>query len=75
LKVLELDELDQARVRLDTLASTDGGRTWELSEGQALGGEMFLGGIAMHGDRAFLAGPWGPDGVTLRRADLYGHIP
>jgi hypothetical protein len=75
LNVLELDELDQARVRLDTLASTDGGRTWELSEGEALGGEVFLGGIAMHGDRAFLAGPWGPDGVTLRRADLYGHIP
>jgi hypothetical protein len=75
-KILELDELDRPRLRLDTLASTDGGRSWESSQGEELMPDgCCLGGIALHDDRAFLAGPWGPDSVSLRRADIYGSAP
>jgi hypothetical protein len=69
-------DADSEGVRLETLASTDGGRSWTVSEGAEMApDECCLGEIALHGDRAFLAGPWGPDGVTLRRVDVYGHTP
>jgi hypothetical protein len=70
-----LDE-DPETVRVDTITSTDGGRSWAVSEGEELTpDECCFGGIALHGDRAFLAGLWGPDGVTLRRSDVDGSVP
>ena len=67
---------DPEQVRLDTLTSSDGGRAWKVSEGEELTpDECCLGGIALHGDRAVLAGPWGPDSTSVRSADISAGAP
>jgi hypothetical protein len=70
-----LDE-DPELVRLDTLTSIDSGRSWTVSEGEALVPDACcLGGLATDGGRAVLAGPWGPDRVSLRAAEVLSATP
>jgi hypothetical protein len=69
-------ESEPERTRVDTLASTDRGRSWSVSEGDgATPQECCLAGVALRDARAVLAGPWGPDSVVVRYADVAGGTP